>query len=195
MFKLLRFSIVFVTALISCSKGEKEYRLDRDGLKYIQLRPNQYFIYKDSASGSLDSVVVTESSLYSEQYIDRGFLNNTAISSKREVFHLTLVRKGPAADSTWLNGQAKAEPYVSRLLFQDIRGEWLYYYPAISLTGDIYKLSSLTVEGTTYSAVIVLINSTTCHYWAPSVGLIKMTTGYYGPPNQATRTYTLIRHN
>ena len=41
MLKLLALSIVFVTALFSCSKQEKEYKLDRAGLKYIQLRPNQ----------------------------------------------------------------------------------------------------------------------------------------------------------
>ncbi|HZH65368.1 MAG TPA: hypothetical protein VEY10_10795, partial [Flavisolibacter sp.] len=68
MLKLLALFIVFVTALSSCSKDEKEYRLDRAGLKYIQLRLNQYFIYKDSASGRLDSVVVTESFLSTEQF-------------------------------------------------------------------------------------------------------------------------------
>src|SRR5829696_10446066 len=175
---LVGLSIVFATTL-SCSKEEeREHRLDRDGLNYIQLRPNQYFIYKDSASGRLDSVVVTESSLYTEQFTYTGLLSNTPIPARREVFELNMVRKGPLGDSTWLKGAAKAEPYVRRLVFQDMQGDWLYFYPAVSLTGEIYKLPSLSVEGTTYSDVIVVTNNAFRYYWAPSVGLIKLTTGY-----------------
>jgi hypothetical protein len=195
MLKLLALFIVFVTALSSCSKDEKEYRLDRAGLKYIQLRLNQYFIYKDSASGRLDSVVVTESFLSTEQFTYTNPFSSTPITARREVFDLTMVRKGPAGDSTWLKGQAKGELFVSRLVLEDRQNNWLFFFGALYSTGQIYKLPSLTVEGTTYSDVIVLINSTTCHYWAPSVGLIKLTTGYYGPPNQIRNTYTLLRHS
>src|SRR5688500_1088160 len=38
-----------------------EITLNPEGLKYIQIPLEKYFIYKDSASGSLDSVVVTKS--------------------------------------------------------------------------------------------------------------------------------------
>ena len=115
--------LLCILSLLACSKNndEKQFNLDPDGLKYIQLRQDQYFIYKDSASGSVDSVVVTESSHSTETYSDAN------VSGKRHVFSLTLTRKNLSGDSTWLKGTAKAEPYLSHLVrLADISGEYQF---------------------------------------------------------------------
>src|SRR5687767_12047544 len=44
-----------------------EINLDPEGLKYVQLTTGKYLIYKDSASGMLDSVVVG-TSMKSKRY-------------------------------------------------------------------------------------------------------------------------------
>ena len=75
-----------------------EYILDPNGLKYIQLRLGQYFIYKDWASGLTDSVVVTESTFKKE---GEGV---TWAGINREIFRLRLASK----DSTWIQSQATA---------------------------------------------------------------------------------------
>ena len=189
--------LLCILSLLACSKNndEKQFNLDPDGLKYIQLRQDQYFIYKDSASGSVDSVVVTESSHSTETYSDAN------VSGKRHVFSLTLTRKNLSGDSTWLKGTAKAEPYLSHLVrLADISGEYQFVYPPSCLCTNIYKLPSLTIEGKTYPDVIVFQDAFKPgyrfdYYWAPSVGIIKVRK-FEGPLSNLKKwTYTLVRHN
>jgi hypothetical protein len=72
MFKSTLLLSICLACLFACKKDTPrkpatiEYILDPNGLKYIQLRLGQYFIYKDSASGLTDSVVVTESTFKKE---------------------------------------------------------------------------------------------------------------------------------
>src|SRR5690242_494363 len=71
-----------------------QLKLDAEGLQYIQVDAGKYFIYKDSASGILDSVVVTQSQLentYTPGY--SGGLFNSYPAFNTEVFYLTLTKK------------------------------------------------------------------------------------------------------
>jgi len=195
--------IFFLFCLISCSKADKANdvrKLNATGLGYIQLRPNQYFIYKDSATGRQDSVIVTESSLTTESYTENN--SNGSYSGTREVFSLTLTRKGAGGDSIWLKGQARGEAYLNRTMLEDISGTLIFLYPALCLCTDIYELSFFSVEGKTYSNVVVLEDAISfgyfkTFYWAPSVGVIKMivrTANGVGGINTIW-SYSLVRNN
>jgi hypothetical protein len=189
------FLLICALALNSCSKDqEREYKLDPAGLKYIQLRPNQYFIYRDSASGKLDSVVVAESSLQSEQF-SYTFFSTTPTTANRDVFRLTLLGKTSLGDSTWLNCTAKAFP-TSTVVLNDTRSECVFLYPTEGSFSQSYQLPTLTVETTSYSNVVVrdkvIAQNFQCtYYWAASVGLIKVVKRQAGQ----SWIYTLLRHN
>jgi hypothetical protein len=177
-----------------CSKKEQVYRLDPAGLQYIQFNANKYFIYKDSASGKIDSVVVSQSEISTETFQDG---EQTAI---REIYKLHLVRKNMTADSTWLQGQAKADVTNYVKLWDIMGGTNFFVYPAVCICTDLYKVPILTVESKTYQDVIVkedaFIDSySLTFYWAPSVGIIKVVKKETPLSTNKRWTHTLVRHN
>lgn len=192
--------LVSILLFSACSKNdnEKVYKLNPDGMRYIQLRQGQYFIYKDSASGTTDSVVVTQS-LLTEEHLDasssgnRSWFRETPQSGRREVYYLSLTRKGGISDSIWLTGEARGN-ITNNVRFG--RGNSIvFYYPSSS------PLTSLDVEGKTYNNVIiekdvVWGDFAYIMYWAPNVGLIKIikSDGSF-PWTNRLNTYTLLRHN
>lgn len=200
-FPLLVVAAMLTAFQTSCKKEEAMYKLPADGLKYIQLRPGQFFIYKDSASGKTDSVVVTESSLTAESFTYQGFTSNS-ITARREVFRLVLTRKNGGADSTWLSGTAKGDFGSNRAILKESNNESLFVYPAVCLCYNIYSLASMSVEGKTYNNVMVVEGASRNLnfydlYWAPSVGLIRMRKHDLSTPlpNRVTTTWNLLRHN
>gem|GEM_PF-4265684 len=183
-----------VLGLFSCSKNEQVYHLDPDGLRYIKFNTNKYFIYKDSASGKMDSVAVSQSEISTETFQDG---EQTA---KREIYGLHLVRKNMTADSTWLQGRAKADVTNYVKLWDLTGGTNFFVYPAVCLCMELYKLPSLTVEGKTYQDVIVkedafINNYSLTFYWAPSLGIIKVVKKQLPLSTNKRWTYTLVRHN
>ena len=189
MFKITLLLTICLVCLFSCSKESPskrpttEYILDPNGLKYIQLRLGQYFIYKDSASGLTDSVVVTESTFKKE---GEGV---TWAGINREIYRLRLASK----DSTWIQAQATAWNEKGDFFILD----YFSYQPhcASCASSAVYTLPSLTVEGVTYNNVIRYGNYYPNgygaeYYWAPLIGLIKTV-----QQNPRRKTYTLLRHN
>jgi hypothetical protein len=195
MFKTALLLVICLACFIACKKENQpikpptiEYILDPEGLKYIQLRLGQYFIYKDSASGLTDSVVVMESTLKKE---GEGV---TWEGIDREIFSLRLASK----DSTWVESLAIAYTDKGDFTLGAYKMYFSYQPRCISCASSaVYKLPSLTVEGVTYKNVMVWDDITNdrsygcAYYWAPLTGLIKTVE----QTSTMRKTYTLLRHN
>jgi hypothetical protein len=99
--------IVFL--FISCKKENTppppEINFAAEGLAYVQLPLNKYFIYKDSATGMQDSVVVTESKL------ERNFNSQYSVPFYQQVFTITLTKNNGATQNDWFYAIAKAENF------------------------------------------------------------------------------------
>jgi len=198
MYKFFVHLLTFAILLLACSKKSDtesfDFKLDPVGLKYIQLRQDQYFIYRDSLNSKTDSLVVTQSVISSST---GRWMNKPA---KSEVYNLTLTKKTAITDSVWIKGFAEAESNGTMSLLYDPYYFTAYFnYPpgACSFCTKTYRLSSLTVEGKTYFDIIITENPNKhTYYWASSVGLIKVDEEPSGSsPNRPRNTYTLLRHN
>jgi hypothetical protein len=197
--------LAFLTAFIyGCKKADEQpaikWRIDPEALKYIKLNVGQYFIYKDSATGREDSVVVTKSETHMEPYAYSYYnLDNRWVTEnvQREGFELELTLKTSNTSTKWLWGKV----LVSRLAYDNLQfddmidntGSMFFSPlspPSCSCTGT---LPSMTVEGKTYQSVVFQLNGDHWrdYYWAPNVGLIKRTRTDGG----ITYTATLLRHN
>lgn len=192
-------SLLLLCSFLSCSKPSPPYRqFSREGLAYIQFNTGKYFIFKDSASGRLDSIVVTKSSL--EKY-------NTSVNSLfgpfeaiGERYYLILSKIDSSGRVTELINGA-ADNYASDefiVLRSAATYESLFSYPSPIYNGTI--IPSLQVEGKTYTNVVcqnndrhysagILVSSS--FYWAKGVGLIKSIKS----EASNTKTYTLLRSN
>jgi len=82
-------------------------------LDYIQLPANRYFIYKDSATGSSDSVRVTQSAIETSfTAATSGFPGSPATNI--DVFKLTLTKfqAQTPTNQTWFQGIARPSSFV-----------------------------------------------------------------------------------
>jgi hypothetical protein len=202
---LLVFTLSFLL-MLNCKKssdhrfdGSVQLKLDAEGLQYVQLDVGKYFIYKDSASGKLDSVVVTKSLLENVfiPAVTSGGFTYSAYNS--EIFSLTLTKTDANGETIWLD--AKTPPALccpslssnnQSIQMSDSAG-LVFCYPS-SECNSVDLISSLTLEGKTYQDVIKVpggANSASTYYWAKDVGLIKRIETL----NSDTQTYTLIRNN
>lgn len=204
------FSFLFST----CKKTSRDNRsiqikLSTEGLAYVQLSPEKYFIYKDSASGKLDSTVVTKSLL--ENRYTPGFNGGLFASYPpfySEVFSLTLTKIDGGIQTIWFKAKNRAAdccPSISHdnepIKMYDTSNILAFYYPDCSC--DLVQLfPSLTVEGKAYNNVIQAIDTRypdpdsfdyiqVLTYWAKGVGIIKRTQ----TDSSGTRTYNLVRNN
>lgn len=184
--------------LFACKKekgpeGPIEFTLDKDALKYIQFREGQYFIYKDSATGTLDSVVATQSKLTVETGV---WQMEPALY---DTYHLELTQIRSAGDSIWIKGIVKGNNVGTVGLLLGRLERYFVYPPTCNQCLGIYMLPAVTVEGKTYTNVAVTDNFTdgygSAYYWAPSVGLIKVVLVEPMLWGTVKRTYTLLRHN
>jgi hypothetical protein len=187
--------LLLISVCNGCSKKNmntpsRSYQLSREGLTYIQFNTGKYFIYKDSASLKLDSVVVTKSVIepYTETFL--GELYNY------ERYSFILSKADSAGRLTvWLSGNtismASETVYV---ISPDRPGEHLFIFPP-SDARQSGSLPSLQVEGKTYSDIVFTTSPDAyqgySYYWAKGVGLVKYSTGL----NASRKTYTLIRSN
>jgi hypothetical protein len=195
---LLLFSAIGSLLLTSCKKEEPYYALPPEGLSYIQLRPGQYFIYKDSASGTVDSVIVTESKLEKVHSDGSGQFRYSAYFDN---YSLTLTKYTTASSTVWLKGIATAAFSSSEftLLSSLTNDDWdirMLRYPAGYLQGIFSNdrlIPVLVVAGKQYTQVILTAGNSSNDskfYWAKGVGLVRYERG--GP---APQTFTLLRNN
>jgi hypothetical protein len=169
----------------SCKKetASIEMKFHPDALAYVQLPVNKYFIYKDSASGAQDSVVVTQSNIekvFVPKHESLSLFDPTIPAHFTQKFTL-LLKKGGASGSDWFYGEAFLEPAVlilspvftdtGSLYFREkdrlnnVDKGYVFKYPLNSLTGSYSvitgsasTLPSITIEGKTYLEAIVYID-------------------------------------
>jgi hypothetical protein len=200
---ILKVSILLLIIFTCFSSFSKEsgsspsinYTLSKDGLAYIQLTPGKYFIYKDSATLQLDSVVVTESLLKSVKNYTGGINLSSPYTADDYTLILSKINS-PGNTIAWLAGEATAADstgniYMARQVPSG-NGD-LFDYPPCNC-GPEMNISSMVVEGKTYTDIILTSDSQSdpySYYWANGVGLIKCTEIV----NSVLKTYTLLRHN
>ncbi|TMI85543.1 MAG: hypothetical protein E6H08_22400 [Bacteroidetes bacterium] len=188
-------------------------------MEYVNITPGKYLIYKDSASGMLDSVVVTKSLLEnihhaadtSVQYIFSAFYT--------QEFSLTLTKFDGTLQTIWFNGMAKTSnfffdppDYLNLNEIYHLSGTGTdqstsaFAYSTLfnNYPVDVYStIPSITIEGNNYTNVIFGVTDAGLEvnepgynkrtfYWAKEVGIIKREIITVGG---AMQTHTLVRHN
>ena len=208
--------ILFSVCFYSCEKKSQDTRFDgsvhinllTEGLAYVQLGLGKYFIYKDSASSELDSVVVTKSSLEDvfTPAVVSGGLTYSAYNS--QIFSLTLTKFDAGIQTLWeinFKGQpALCCPSISMdnqpVEIRDTSDVSTFYYPVCNCSSSMV-IPGLTVEGKLYNNVIQNIGDNGADpsspdyrravtYWAKGVGIIKR----IKTAGADTKTYFLIRN-
>jgi len=196
--------ILFVLAFSSCKKPSFSGPLfsfptptsgggfPSEGLDYVQLTQGKYLIYKDSAGGVVDSVVVTKSILESPG----GALK----------FSLVLTEVEGTSSMVWFSGNAndgselKLSEWYSSGTGVDLLNPSAFFY---STQNTMQMIPSLTIEGKNYINVIVgeyesLLDSNDpgytkrTFYWAKGIGIIKRRIVSAGGK---IKTHDLIRNN
>lgn len=219
--KKILFAISITTLLIaSCKKNNAdtpaapiEVKFSAEALAYVQLPLYKYFIYKDSATAALDSVVVTQSNL------ERILMPKYDCGNQQwcwnipayyyQNFSLSLTKFTATSQELWFTGSATSQPFSTFLIAASdtsvLYFSGTFFYPLVSNYQGIYTsenfLGSFIVEGKTYNNVLQFINVNTLntsdpiykrtnYYWAKSIGIIKreVTTG------SAVKTDLLVRN-
>lgn len=169
---------------------------DSAAMHFIELPPYRYFIYKDSATGSIDSVGVTESNL--NMVLKPAVTGNPSTPGYYYyTYTLTLTRFTSTGNQTWYKGYASCDSdYKNTPRFIDsdfnlsVEATRLpsFWYSFTSLGNlQFTKIPSLIVEGTThfnvhkFSATNGLSPSdvnylATAFYWVKGIGIIKRET-------------------
>jgi hypothetical protein len=173
---------------------------DSMAMLYINLPQYRHFIYKDSASGSTDSVGVTESNL---NFNFRPATGNTP-GVFYETYSLILTNFTPNGNQTWFKGFASCDSdYKNAVSFIDSNftlsnepGILPSFWSPFTSSGALQfsKVASLTVEGTAYFNVYKFFATNglppsdvnylaITFYWAKGTGIIK----------RDTRTFNLVK--
>ncbi|MEO7960856.1 MAG: hypothetical protein ABIR19_04865 [Ginsengibacter sp.] len=179
-------SMIFSLSIVSCKKGSSEkaanpsfITFNSEGLAYVQLPVNHYYIFKDSASGMLDSVVVSQSTLeqkFSPESVDRIAGTNVKTPAHYyQNFKLQLSSISGNTQKAWFYGAATNKPdfiigdylnsdtaYLS-LLESDVNftGEAFAYPESYQFAPQSSSkiIPAMTVVGTSYSNVINFISA------------------------------------
>ena len=174
-------------------------------LEYVKLTPGKYLVYKDSASGNLDSVLVTKSEITwittpAIPYHD--IFNPGSPAYSNYLMRLALTKFSGISQKVWFNGHARAElpndDAIIKMYEVDSAGSAIH----ISIITEPPN-SSITIETTTYTDVIKSVAVTAVDisdpaynkstlYWAKKIGIIKRTIVTTGGK---IRTYNLLRNN
>ncbi len=181
-------TILLLCLCYSCKKDKATHQTDpayiqfsSEALAYVQLPINTYFIYKDSASGMLDSIIVTQSDLKKEfqpessaQTVFGPFLLPAYYYQN---FSLLLTSYSGTSQKDWFYGVAKSiipgieydnnsnNAFLS-LLEKDrtanIPINYAFFYP-LNITSSIQEtlsvIPSILVEGKMYSNIEFYSNS------------------------------------
>lgn len=112
--KKIIFYLFPILITIGCKKqkiapGPSYYKLSPEGSEYVQLRENSYFIYKDSATNTTDSVVVVESQV--DKVFQNGGIGVEDLPYPSFYYdYFTLKLKVPdLGSSNWLSALASSE--------------------------------------------------------------------------------------
>jgi hypothetical protein len=210
--------LVLFIFLLSCDKEEIQpelatVTLNKNAVEFLKVTSGKYLIYKDSATSENDSVIITKSELknifYPEFNSNNIFIPNIPAYNGEE-FELIYTKKTDANESSiWFKGKANAfYKHNANLLnlplkLVDYIGDSVWYAGAIYYDENTSIIPSFTVEGNTYSNVIIhkTFNGLemnhpnylrTEYFWAEGIGIIQKS---IETTNGMRKTYYLIRRN
>ena len=176
-------------------------------LSYIQLPENHYYIYKEEASGTIDSVKATKSLM---SWVYKNPLNNNP-GYYHYNYELILTSFSQATPQTWYNGRAFCDSdYKNMVTFIDkdfnLSNEPskvpAFWCPFTSAGNQQYLyMSGLVVEGITYVQVHKFQASNglpasdpnyleTAFYWVKGIGIIRREIKTFN----SVKTFLLLRH-
>jgi hypothetical protein len=205
--------ILFLTCvmeLIACSKStpykttppppDIHIIFAKADLDYVQLPVNRYFIYKDSATGNTDSVIVTQSDMSDPYEPPHPSLSLPGVYYQEFNLALTKVNSG----TTWFQGSANsrngaygpysadsmarvrfnpandnivtdATIYVSYYGFCYTNDSTFTYYPSFEVGTHIYNDVIINTVTNIYNGIGSqgYFKSTYC--WAKGIGIVKRT--------------------
>lgn len=161
-----------------------------EALSYIKLPLNGYYIYKDSATGNLDSVVVRKSSIdtnFSPARPQSSCLSPESSAFYYESYNLLLMKIIGSGEQEWFKGTVLIGGSELRDLSGNVEFGYAFIYPLSqysSTTGAEYTIPILTIEGKTYNDVAVFMKANdtdstkdyyrkTTYYWVKAIGIIK----------------------
>ena len=189
--------------IVSCKKDKADppsivMKFSSEALAYVQLPLNKYFIYKDSASGTFDSVVVKESSLqtiFVPKYDcprDSWCISTPAYNY--QTFTLKLVSITTSTQKNWYFESAFHDviggfyqPRATDTMYVSLNGTFWYPFYLNNTPGSLVQVNlfpSIIIEGKTYTDVLQCVSSNTDntslpnytktnYYWAKGIGIIK----------------------
>lgn len=171
-------------------------------LEYVHLPVNRHFIYKDAATGSTDSVIVSQSIVTKE-------ITSVAPLYTYEKYALTL---SGTMNPTWFNGIANCHSFPGYSLADNVDPNFslsneqyglpAFWYPFTSAGALQYTfIPALTIEGISYTGVNEFSASNglqtsdanylqIVHYWVKGIGIIKKEVH----TNSSVKTYLLLRY-
>ena len=189
---------------------------NQEVLDYIQLPVNRYFIYKDSATGSIDSVKVTQSVIETNFYqATSGFPGSPAFYT--DVYKLTLTKFQalPPTSQPWFQGTARCAGFAgfvsatiidSNIQFTNQQSNLIIFWnpltvPGPNLNTQYIYIPTLNIEGIIYSAVHSFSSSNglpptdinyqaSIFYWVKGIGIIKKEIRTYN----SVKTSLLLRY-
>lgn len=223
--KIVRFFFTSIVILFVACKKETPAQIDYPttnvklspaALNFVQLPVGRYFIYKDSASGSTDSVSVTQSS--NENLFHKGRVGSGCgwfcydpgePDYYYEKYSLTI----SSTSQEWFKGVASCDANYSSLAFAILGNPSMlvesnfnlydaFWYPFTTYGSRQYtSIPILTIEGNTYAEVHHFFSTNglqptdinylgTTHYWVKGIGIIKKEIRTYN----SIKTSLLIRH-
>lgn len=224
---LIIVSLAFFT--VSCKKNTPDetppayLQFSAEALAYVQLPLNKYFIYKDSATATLDSVVVTKSSvekIMAPAHQSTNLFDPNVPAFYYQLFTLQLTKYTGASQQDWFYGMANSylisgiTPVNSDTAFLLLRERdrinnadrnYVFGYPVYTSNGSTlttFVLPTITLEGKTYANVVVYIAANgldaTQNYYLKSIYYWAKGIGIIKrevQTNSSIKTDLLVRNN
>ena len=166
---------------------------DNTALEFIHIPWNRYYVYKDSATGFIDSVAITQN--YTISVFHDSVPGNPPVPKyTHETYKLTLQRLTGFPAAIWFNGFASCDTnYKNTIRFIDSDFELIdgqsnlpaFWYPFTSSGVNRYTLiPSITIEGTLYVQIHKFSATNglqptdinyreTAYYWEKGTGIIR----------------------
>jgi hypothetical protein len=220
---VLSILLLLLVLIASCKKEKASsdlppsaVKFSAEALAYVKLPVEKYFIYKDSATGRLDSVIVKESTLRTTDVPKYNCPSSTNLFSfctshaayNYEIFTLKLVKFNGSLQEDWYYETANSVPIGSWIVIATdtamLYFSGTFWYPVTyiqSRYATAYFHSSFLVEGKSFTNVLQFINTNhdnigdpsykkTVYYWAKGIGIIKREVKTFN----SIKTDLLVRH-
>jgi hypothetical protein len=183
---------------------------DITALEFIEIHWNRYFIYKDSATGLTDSVIVTQKNT-SSIFHDSVPGNPPIPAYTHQTYKLTLQKFSGSSNQVWFDGLASCDSqYRNAFHFVDSDFDLYdkqnnlpaFWYPFTSSGVKQYSLiPTITIEGTTYVQIHKFSATNglqptdtnyleTIFYWEKGTGIIKKEIRTFN----SVKTFLLVRY-